>query len=202
MFKTVTKILAAWKEERQKMAEMKFTSREIYEKAISAARAYGDADQIVMLFGRTGEEILKALDYYDKYNLGRITPDQLEAECIAEMKKQQESYNKQHSQQEAKSMTRDEAVKKVYNSLHLPNYDRTKDIVNALEALGLLKFEENKPIEEKLELVRSTRPIEWASLKRDLDAMGKDIIDSHNPYAMREALKHVNYMLEELATVK
>ena len=42
------------------------------------------------------------------------------------------------------------------------------------------------------------RPVEWSYLKRDFDQLAEDIKTSHNPDAMREAIKNIKYLIEEL----
>lgn len=73
------------------------------------------------MFGRTAEEILKALEFYDGCCY--------DPKCPA-------------NQKEQSKMTREEAVKKISDKVGT-HYDPTT-ILNVLQALGLFKFEEKK----------------------------------------------------------
>ena len=90
-----------------------------------------------------------------------------------------------------------------------------------MEAIGLIKFEDaisssiktsycivcdkdiiqpctNDPCGVSFKIVPSQRPVEWSYLKRDFDQLAEDIKTSHNPDAMREAIKNIKYLIEEL----
>lgn len=100
------------------------TPRELYEKAVECR------DGIFTIFGRTAEEILKALEFWDNI------PNGGDYYC---MKHNVRYHNLDHcykcrnEKQEQMKMTREEAKEKVLSWTSL---------VDALETLGLLKFEE------------------------------------------------------------
>lgn len=69
--------------------------------------------------------------------------------------------------------------------------EREYVFLKKLEALGLIKF-------DKVEFIAANRPVEWGHLKRDFDVTANAILACHNPDAMREAIKHFKYLVEEL----
>lgn len=84
-------------------------------------------NNIYMWFGRTSEEILKALKYWDEHSI----------------------HGMDSGKQEQTKMTRDEATKLVAKACGVPvGAMGGGNIVDALEALGLIKFDEPEMVAE------------------------------------------------------
>lgn len=70
----------------------------------------------------------------------------------------------------------------------------------SLNAISLMLYEAGYKVVKKdtIKVVPASRPVDWDHLKRDLDQMARDVLASHNPTAMREAITNFKYLIAEL----
>jgi len=104
----------------------------------------GNGDQCLRIFGRTAHEILKALEFWD--NASTVC-DRMKEEKLKDFAAK--TYNADpFNLTEQSKMTREEAENKIIQSGGEVRYGvhGRGNIVRALEALGLLKFDEPKKV--------------------------------------------------------
>lgn len=115
-------------------AKMKRSAREIYELAIATHNP--DTSKCIRLFGHTPEEILIALEYYEKYHVKKSYQWH---ECIDPTCPCHEQIKNLKNKENFK-MTRHEALKKI----DCGGKVEPETVLVILESLGLIKFDEPK----------------------------------------------------------
>lgn len=149
--------------------------RELYEKAIECR------DGIFTIFGKTGIELLKAIEFYDQSKqeqamgggktllVSKQTFDELAQalNCITNGDKLHRcdidtliKVPSNAAEQEQTKMTRDEATKLVAKACGVPvGAMGGGNIVDALEALGLLKFDEPVTVQQEIISIPMSTPM-------------------------------------------
>lgn len=111
------------------------------------ATSCGSIDKVFTVFGRTASEVLKALQYWDEHSIygcdsGKkihwLNTEEIERERLR-LLNESNSFIASIKKEQSK-MTREEAVKRIADKIG--NHFRSDTMVNCLEALGLLKFDE------------------------------------------------------------
>lgn len=117
--------------------------------------------KIFTIFGRTPQQILEALNFWDKVHYCPTCDNVVDKPCT-DKNCNMEFLNKE------KLMTREETYKKL-DAVDVPNYGRaisSNNLLNALEALGLIKFDEPKETVGEEGIKLSKRPVAWRVMVR------------------------------------